>query len=131
MPGWIPARTTACSKPASSSPRWKSAKASRSLVPRKSPSARAGSRLSSSKHSPSLWPRTATASTCNRCSRTRPSELAMSLITITPTALPEVMIVEPRVFGDARGFFTESWNEDRFNQATGNSLRFPMYSALI
>ena len=38
--------------------------------------------------------------------------------------LPEVLIVEPRVFGDARGFFTESWNEQRFNEATGNTLRF-------
>jgi len=46
------------------------------------------------------------------------------MITITPTALPEVMVVEPKVFGDARGFFTESWNEDRFNTATGNVLRF-------
>ena len=46
------------------------------------------------------------------------------MITVTPTALPEVMIVEPKVFGDARGFFTESWNEDRFNEATGNTLRF-------
>ncbi|CAN6484258.1 unnamed protein product [Victoria cruziana] len=43
---------------------------------------------------------------------------------ITPTALPEVLIVEPRVFGDARGFFTESWNEQVFNQATGNTLPF-------
>ena len=46
------------------------------------------------------------------------------MITITPTALPEVMVVEPKVFGDSRGFFTESWNEERFNQATGNTLKF-------
>ncbi|XHS80546.1 dTDP-4-dehydrorhamnose 3,5-epimerase [Burkholderiaceae bacterium UC74_6] len=45
-------------------------------------------------------------------------------MTATPTDLPEVMIIEPRVFGDARGFFTESWNEARFNEATGNTLRF-------
>ncbi|HEY4083216.1 MAG TPA: dTDP-4-dehydrorhamnose 3,5-epimerase [Burkholderiaceae bacterium] len=45
-------------------------------------------------------------------------------MTVTPTALPEVMIVEPKVFGDARGFFTESWNEERFNEATGNTLKF-------
>ncbi|MDM4766034.1 dTDP-4-dehydrorhamnose 3,5-epimerase [Pelomonas sp. SE-A7] len=42
----------------------------------------------------------------------------------TPTALPEVFLIEPRVFGDARGFFTESWNEQAFNAATGNSLPF-------
>jgi dTDP-4-dehydrorhamnose 3,5-epimerase len=43
---------------------------------------------------------------------------------ITPTALPEVLIIEPRVFGDARGFFTESWNEQAFNQAVGTEVRF-------
>lgn len=43
---------------------------------------------------------------------------------ITPTQLPEVLIVEPRVFGDARGFFTESWNEQAFNQALGQQIRF-------
>ena len=43
---------------------------------------------------------------------------------ITPTALPEVLIVEPRVFGDARGFFTESWNERAFNEAVGHEVRF-------
>lgn len=43
---------------------------------------------------------------------------------ITPTQLPEVLIVEPRVFGDTRGFFTESWNEQVFNQALGQQIRF-------
>jgi len=43
---------------------------------------------------------------------------------ITPTNLPEVLIVEPRVFGDARGFFTESWNEQVFNQAVAQQIRF-------
>ncbi len=43
---------------------------------------------------------------------------------VTPTALPEVLIVEPRVFGDARGFFTESWNERVFNEAVGYPVRF-------
>lgn len=28
----------------------------------------------------------------------------------TPTAIPDVVLIEPRVFGDARGFFFESWN---------------------
>ena len=41
------------------------------------------------------------------------------MITVTPTRLPEVLIVEPRVFGDDRGFFTESWNQRAFAQATG------------
>jgi dTDP-4-dehydrorhamnose 3,5-epimerase len=29
---------------------------------------------------------------------------------VTPTAIPDVKLVEPKVFGDARGFFFESWN---------------------
>jgi len=43
---------------------------------------------------------------------------------ITATSLPEVLIVEPRVFGDARGFFTESWSEKVFNEAVGQPVRF-------
>ena len=30
---------------------------------------------------------------------------------VTPTALPDVLLIEPKVFGDARGFFYESWNQ--------------------
>ena len=30
------------------------------------------------------------------------------------TAIPDVCIIEPKVFGDARGFFTESWNRRTF-----------------
>ena len=36
---------------------------------------------------------------------------------VTPTALPDVLLVEPRVFGDARGFFYESWNRRAFAAA--------------
>ena len=42
---------------------------------------------------------------------------------ITPTALPEVLLLEPRVFGDDRGFFFESWNERSF-AAAGLPLTF-------
>lgn len=45
-------------------------------------------------------------------------------MTVIPTALPEVLIIEPRVFGDARGFFFESWNEQAFNKAVGYDVRF-------
>ncbi|MCZ8073353.1 MAG: dTDP-4-dehydrorhamnose 3,5-epimerase [Paucibacter sp.] len=38
--------------------------------------------------------------------------------------MPEVLILEPRVFGDARGFFTESWSEKVFNQAVGADFHF-------
>ncbi len=43
---------------------------------------------------------------------------------ITPTELPEVLLIEPRVFGDARGFFLESWNQQAFDQAVGAEVRF-------
>jgi dTDP-4-dehydrorhamnose 3,5-epimerase len=36
---------------------------------------------------------------------------------VVPTALPEVLILEPKVFGDARGFFLESWNRRTFAAA--------------
>ncbi|RTL36466.1 MAG: dTDP-4-dehydrorhamnose 3,5-epimerase [Burkholderiales bacterium] len=42
----------------------------------------------------------------------------------TPTALPDVLLIEPKVFGDARGFFLESWNEGRFNAAIGYPVKF-------
>ena len=37
----------------------------------------------------------------------------------TPTAIPDVMVVEPKVFGDQRGFFFESFNARAFAEATG------------
>ena len=43
---------------------------------------------------------------------------------VIPTALPEVLIVEPKVFGDARGFFFESFNANAFREATGVELEF-------
>ena len=44
--------------------------------------------------------------------------------TVTPTALPEVLMLEPKVFGDARGFFYESFNQRDFAQATGLDVQF-------
>jgi dTDP-4-dehydrorhamnose 3,5-epimerase len=38
---------------------------------------------------------------------------------VTPLAIPEVVLIEPKVFGDARGFFFESFNQRTFNQAIG------------
>jgi dTDP-4-dehydrorhamnose 3,5-epimerase len=43
---------------------------------------------------------------------------------VTPTALPEVLILEPKVFGDKRGFFMESWNERTFRETTGINAAF-------
>jgi dTDP-4-dehydrorhamnose 3,5-epimerase len=45
-------------------------------------------------------------------------------ITVTATALPEVKLIEPKVFGDARGFFLESFNEREFAQKVGVDARF-------
>jgi len=42
----------------------------------------------------------------------------------TPTALPGVLLLEPRVFGDDRGFFMESWNARTFGEATGLDVAF-------
>ena len=35
----------------------------------------------------------------------------------TPTKLPDVILVEPDVFGDNRGFFMESWHKEKFADA--------------
>lgn len=42
----------------------------------------------------------------------------------TPTAIPDVMVIEPKVFGDARGFFMESFNQETFNAATATHYTF-------
>ncbi|MCZ2406277.1 MAG: dTDP-4-dehydrorhamnose 3,5-epimerase [Burkholderiales bacterium] len=43
---------------------------------------------------------------------------------VTPTAIPDVLLIEPKVLGDARGFFFESFNQQAFNEATGTSHQF-------
>lgn len=43
---------------------------------------------------------------------------------IIKTDIPEVVILEPKVFGDARGFFFESYNENAFSAATGLRPKF-------
>ena len=42
----------------------------------------------------------------------------------TPTAIPDILVIEPKVFGDARGFFFESFNQKAFNDATGLEVNF-------
>lgn len=44
--------------------------------------------------------------------------------TAKPTALPEVLLLEPRVFGDERGFFFESFNQRDFESVTGLQVNF-------
>jgi dTDP-4-dehydrorhamnose 3,5-epimerase len=45
-------------------------------------------------------------------------------VNIIHTSIPDVIILEPKLFGDARGFFCESFNQAAFAQATGLDLRF-------
>jgi len=43
---------------------------------------------------------------------------------VTPTALPGVLILEPKVFGDERGFFFESFNQRAFDAVVGHAVTF-------
>lgn len=43
---------------------------------------------------------------------------------VTPTVIPDVLILEPQVFGDDRGFFFESYNRRAFREATGRDADF-------
>lgn len=46
------------------------------------------------------------------------------MIKVTPTEIPEVLIVEPQVFGDERGFFLESFNQREWTEKTGLDVTF-------
>src|SRR5690606_41911104 len=48
----------------------------------------------------------------------RQSLLILSMLAI-PQAIPDVFLIEPKVFGDSRGFFYESFNQQAFEAATG------------
>lgn len=43
---------------------------------------------------------------------------------IVRTAIPDVVLIQPSIFGDSRGFFFESFNQRAFNEATGTDHRF-------
>ena len=43
---------------------------------------------------------------------------------VVPTRIPDVLIFEPKVFGDARGFFFESFNQRVFDDAVGATHAF-------
>jgi len=43
---------------------------------------------------------------------------------VTPTRIADVLIIEPKVFGDERGFFLESFNQRVFNEALGREIVF-------
>ena len=48
----------------------------------------------------------------------------MNGMNVQPTAIADVLVIEPKVFGDARGFFYESFNQQAFNAATGTNHHF-------
>lgn len=43
---------------------------------------------------------------------------------VIKTEIPDVLIIEPKVFGDERGFFMESFNQQRFNEIVGREVNF-------
>ncbi len=45
-------------------------------------------------------------------------------LNVIRTAIPDLLIIEPKVFGDARGFFLESFNQMAFAEATGLDVNF-------
>ena len=45
-------------------------------------------------------------------------------MSVIDTAIPDVKIIEPKVFGDERGFFYESFNQARFDEAIGYKTNF-------
>jgi dTDP-4-dehydrorhamnose 3,5-epimerase len=45
-------------------------------------------------------------------------------VNIIPTTIPDVLIIEPKVFGDERGFFFESFNRRQFAEALGRDVDF-------
>jgi dTDP-4-dehydrorhamnose 3,5-epimerase len=49
-------------------------------------------------------------------------------MTIIPTTIPDILIIEPKVFGDARGFFYESFNEREWLAQTGQDYRFVQHN---
>jgi len=45
-------------------------------------------------------------------------------VNVLDTAIPDVKLIEPKVFGDSRGFFFESFNARSFNEAVGRDVSF-------
>jgi len=43
---------------------------------------------------------------------------------VTPLNIPDVLLIEPEIFGDDRGFFFESFNQENFEKVTGKKINF-------
>ncbi len=46
------------------------------------------------------------------------------MMQVTATAIPDVLVIEPKIWGDERGFFFESFHAARFNAAVGRNVQF-------
>ncbi|EIC7918093.1 TPA: dTDP-4-dehydrorhamnose 3,5-epimerase family protein, partial [Salmonella enterica] len=46
------------------------------------------------------------------------------MMIVIKTAIPDVLILEPKVFGDERGFFFESYNQQTFEELIGRKVTF-------
>lgn len=46
------------------------------------------------------------------------------MLNVIETAIDGLLILEPQIFGDSRGFFVESWNQRTFNAAIGHEVTF-------
>lgn len=55
---------------------------------------------------------------------TSPKGAHPSPLTVEPLAIPDVLLITPKVFGDERGFFMESFNQRAFQAATGLDVSF-------
>lgn len=51
-------------------------------------------------------------------------QIKACMIEVVKTAIPDLLILEPKVFGDARGYFMESWNQRDFEAAVGRPAHF-------
>ena len=47
---------------------------------------------------------------------------------VKPTSIPDVLLIEPKVFGDERGFFFESFSQRQWQQATGLNTAFVQHN---
>ena len=43
---------------------------------------------------------------------------------VTPLSIPDVLLIEPQIFGDVRGFFFESFNQNKFEEVIGKKINF-------
>ena len=43
---------------------------------------------------------------------------------VTPLSIPDVLLIEPQIFGDERGFFFESFNQNKFEDVIGKKVNF-------